>query len=196
MNIATFPRLFFFLDVCFTITAVIYKASFPIGRYLNLISFFHKHCTTSEAVSFSWMFVLRLQQSNIRRLSLSAETAIWFLSFENIAPHLRMFLSLGCLFYNCNSQISGVFLYRKKPQSDFFLSKTLHHIWGCFFLLVVCFTIATVKYQASFSIGRNRNLISFFQKHCTTFEAVSFSWMFDSKLQEPKLMRSSMAANG
>jgi len=52
----------------------------------------------------------QLQNPIIKRLSLSAETEVQ-ISFLSTAPLLKQFLSLGCLFFNCRNQQSGVFLY-------------------------------------------------------------------------------------
>jgi hypothetical protein len=64
----------------------------------------------------------QLQEPIVMRLSLSAETANYEVSFLSTAPLLMLFLSLGCLFIDCRNQISAVFLYRPKPKSMYFLS--------------------------------------------------------------------------
>jgi hypothetical protein len=57
-------------------------------------------------------------------------------------------------------------------------------------------SIAESNNQASFSIGRNRRLKLTLLFLCTALVGGSFSWMFDSQLQEPKPTGSNMAYNG
>jgi len=77
----------------------------------------------------------QLQKPIVKRLSLSAETAVYGISFLSTAPLLMLFLSLGCLSINCRNQISAIFLYQPKPQSMNFLSFLLHHTnWRVFLL--------------------------------------------------------------
>ena len=87
----------------------------------------------------------QLQKPIVTRLSLSAETEVYEISFLSTAPLLMLFLSLGCFFNNCRNQISAVFLYRPKPKSMYFLSFRLHHTSWRVFLLDVCFKIAKAK---------------------------------------------------
>jgi len=79
----------------------------------------------------------QLQKPIVMRLSLSAETAVYKVSFLSTAPLLMLFLSLGCLFINCRNQISTVFIYQPIPQSMNFLSFLLNHTYWRVFLLDV-----------------------------------------------------------
>ena len=103
-------------------------------------------------ISTGWVFLVlgRILRFDYLQFCLSSAEPYWpkqlsEISFLSTAPLLMLFLSLRCLFINCRDQLSAVFLYRQKLQSAFFLSKTLQHFWGCFFLLDVCFKIAMAR---------------------------------------------------
>jgi hypothetical protein len=73
------------LDVCSTIAAAKYLTSFSIGQNRTLTSFFQNHCTTSEAVSSSWMFVSQLQEPKYTRSRMAANG--WLGDGKPIAKH-------------------------------------------------------------------------------------------------------------
>jgi len=101
-------------------------------------------------------------RSNLWHLSLSARTEVCYLSFMNIAPLLRLFVSKLQVPSN-----TIVFLCQPKPKSAIFLSWTLHHFWGCLF--------QNCRYHqipSPFFVSQNRSLQSSFHEHCTASEAV------------------------
>jgi len=141
-------------------------------------------------------------ESNINRMGLYRSwpnPSIWL----STIPFIHRWTLSAFITINCRIQLSSVFLYRPKPKSKY-LSYPPHHFWSSFFLLDVCSSIAEINNQASFSIFPNqpkpKSEISFFSFAPLMLTRllldVSLSWMLDSKLQEPRNVRSKLSHNG